>query len=301
MPKFKTIYLTAKRYTQGISETLIALIEYLEKNAVKVILDQETIAMLQANRVKKTTIYNLSNNYEHFELSKLKPQCDLIIVIGGDGSLLSTAKIAADQNIPIVGVNRGTLGFLTDINPEYIESIGKILRGNYIEETRFLLNASIKHDDKIINQDLALNDVVLLPSHNNRMIEFSVYINKQFVCTHKADGIIVATPTGSTAHALSGGGPILHPGLDAIVLLPMFPHTLSSRPIVVTGDSHIEIIMNKNYESYPNVSYDGRKLVPIPSSGKIDIKKHINRLRLIHLHDYNYFETLRVKLKWENK
>lgn len=289
MTKFKTVALIGRRYTQGVSETLTAIIKYLQKKNIDVIVEKETAIILHANGFKK------------IDGHKLTGKCNLIIVVGGDGSLLNAARTAVDQDIPVVGINRGNLGFLTDINPDDIKSIGKILQGNYIEETRFLLNATIKHENHIINQDLALNDVVLLPSEINRMIEFSVYIDNQFVCNHRADGMIVATPTGSTAHALSGGGPILHPGLDAIVLLPMFPHNLSSRPIVVKGDSLIEIVMAEDCKAYPNISCDGQKLVPIPNGGKINIKKHQNKLRLIHLQDYNYYETLRAKLKWENK
>jgi NAD+ kinase len=291
MQKFKTIALISKRCADGVSETLIALIKYLEAKKINVTIEKETANMLRDCGFKKN---------KHIASFSDKDKCDLVIVVGGDGSLLHAAKIAVDQNIPVLGVNRGTLGFLTDINPDNIKDIGKILQGNYIEESRFLLTATIKQKHHIINQSIALNDIVLLPSDINRMIEFSIYINDLFVCTHRADGMIVATPTGSTARALSGGGPILQPGLDAIVLLPMFPHNLSSRPIVVKGESHIEIIVDKNCNVHPNISCDGQKLVSVPNGGKIDIKKHTNRLRLIHLKDYNYFQTLRTKLKWEN-
>jgi NAD+ kinase len=296
MQKFKTIALIGKRHTHGISKTLIALIEYLETKKINFLVEKNTAVMLRTHDFKKKIA-----TFSTEDILSEGHKCDLMIVIGGDGSMLSAAKIAANQNIPIVGINRGSLGFLTDIKPNDIKNIGKLLQGHYLEESRFLLNSIIKHGKRTIHQDIALNDIVLLPSEINRMIEFSVYIDHQFVCTHRADGMIVATPTGSTAHALSGGGPILRPGLDAIVLLPMFPHTLSSRPIVVKGDSQIEIIMAKNSRAYPKISCDGRKLVPVPSGGKIIIKKHVNKLRLIHLKDYNYFEILRAKLKWENK
>lgn len=292
MQKFKTVALIGKKRIDSAAETLIALIKYLETKKVNVTLEKETAIMLRGCKFKK-----------NIDIAKFsgKDKCDLIIVVGGDGSLLHSAKIAVDQNIPILGVNRGTLGFLTDINPDCIKDIGKILQGNYIEESRFLLTATVKQKRRIINQSIALNDVVLLPYDMNRMLEFSIYIDGLFVCTHRADGMIVATPTGSTARALSGGGPILQPGLDAIVLLPMFPHNLSSRPVVVKGDSRIEIIVDNNCNAHPNISCDGQKLVSIPSGGIINIKKHANKLRLIHLQDYNYFQTLRTKLKWENR
>lgn len=288
MIKFKNIALIGRRHTEGVAETLTEVINYLQKHDVKIMLEKETAIMV------------LNHQLPIVKREELKNNCDLIIVVGGDGSLLTAARIAVDQDIPVVGVNRGTLGFLTDINPDEIESLGKILAGKYKEEPRFLLDVRMQHEDHIITKDIALNDVVLLPSETNRMIEFCVYINQQFVCTHRADGLIVATPTGSTAHALSGGGPILHPGLDAIVLLPMFPHALSSRPIVVEGDSDIEIVMAEACHACPNISCDGQNLIPIASGAKINIKQHPEKLRLIHLQDYNYFETLRVKLHWES-
>jgi NAD+ kinase len=285
--KFKTAVLIGRQHTLGVVDTLKALIDYLRNSKVKIFLESDTSELLPG--VTLPIVGNdLLNNQQH----------ELIIVVGGDGSLLHAAHIAADKNIPVLGINRGTLGFLTDIKPDAINSIDKILQGDYSEEERFLLNATVQNE---VTGELALNDVVLLPSAINRMMEFSVYINGQFVCWHKADGMIVATPTGSTAHALAGGGPILHPNLDAIVLLPMFPHTLSSRPIVVSGDSNIEIVMAGACNVSPNVSCDGQKLIPVPIGGTIKIKKHGKKLRLIHLTDYNYFETLRYKLNWEAK
>lgn len=286
--KFKKIVLMGRRNTEGVVDTLSALVKYLQTDNLEVILEQETAFLLPG-----VSLPVCDGNQLH--------QCDLIIVVGGDGSLLHAARISADQNIPVLGVNRGNLGFLTDIHPDDIEKIHDILKGEYFEETRFLLAAKIKHGDDTVAQDTALNDVVLLPSEINRMMDFSIYIDNQFVCTHRADGMIVATPTGSTAHALSGGGPILHPGLDAIVLVPMFPHTLSSRPIVVKGDSNITIVMSENCKAYPKISCDGQKHVAVPVGGQIFIHKYEKKLRLIHLHEYNYYETLRAKLKWESK
>jgi NAD+ kinase len=286
---FKTIALIGRRYTEGVTDTLNALVDYLHSLNAKIFLEEETAHMLRHNKLP--TIHR----------DKLHGHCDLIIVVGGDGSLLSAARIAVDQHIPVLGVNRGSLGFLTDINPDEIETIGEILSGKFSEEERFLLDAKFAHENHVITHDKALNDVVLLPSEINRMIEFSVYIDKQFVCKQKADGMIVATPTGSTAHALSGGGPILHPNLDAIVLVPMFPHTLTSRPIVVKGDSVIELIMSEDCNACPNISCDGQEFVPIPLGSKVKIHKHPQKLRLIHSVNYNYYETLRVKLNWQKK
>ena len=288
MTTFQTVALIGRRQTEGVADTLIKVIEYLQQQNIKIMLEKETAIMA------------LNHDLPVIDRNDLKNNCDLIIVVGGDGSMLTAARIAADQGIPVVGVNRGTLGFLTDILPDDIESLGKILAGDFKEEQRFLLSANIKHEDHILSKHTALNDVVLLPSETNRMIEFCVFINNKFMCNYRADGMIVATPTGSTAHSLSGGGPILHPGLDAIVLLPMFSHNLSSRPIVVEGDSAIEIVMAEECRACPNISCDGQALVAIPSGARININKHPDKFKLIHLSDYNYFETLRAKLHWES-
>lgn len=285
---FKNIVLIGRRHTEGVTDTLEEIINYLKARNINIILEKETAVMLMGHNLPVLARDNLKGN------------CDLIITVGGDGSLLTAGRIAADQDIPVVGVNRGTLGFLTDIAPDEINKIGELLDGKYIEEQRFLLKARVQHESHTITQGTALNDVVLLPSETNRMIEFTVSINDQFVCVHRADGMIVATPTGSTAHALSGGGPILHPSLDAIVLLPMFPHNLSSRPIVVKSDSNIEVIIGEECKARPNISCDGQDLIPIPAGGKINIQKYEHKFSLLHLSDYNYYETLRGKLHWES-
>jgi NAD+ kinase len=284
--KFNKIVLMARRLNDGVLDTLDALAVYLEKQGVKVSLEKETAEMYPNSKFQLIDSQNLAKN------------SDLIIVVGGDGSLLNASHVAAPNDIPVLGINRGTLGFLTDIRPDEINSIGEILRGNYIEESRFLLSTII---DASTEEKLALNDVVLLPSEVNHMIEFAVYIDDQFVCLHRADGLIVSTPTGSTAHALSGGGPILHPNLNAIVLQPMFPHTLTSRPIVVSGESQIKIIPTKKDHAGQNISCDGQKLIPVRIGGEINIKKYTKQLRLIHLPSYNYYGTLRGKLHWENR
>ena len=169
---------------------------------------------------------------------------DLIIVVGGDGSLLSAARTLARFDVPVLGVNRGRLGFLTDVSPDEIEQrVGEVLDGQYRIEKRFLLDVMVKHNGEPIGTADALNDVVVNSGTSAKMIEFELYIEGEFVYRQRSDGLIVSTPTGSTAYSLSGGGPIMHPKLDAIVLVPMFPHTLSSRPIVVDGNSEIKIVI----------------------------------------------------------
>ncbi len=156
-----------------------------------------------------------------------------------------------------------------------------------------------KYEGEIITQGIALNDVVLLPGDIAKMIEFDISINEDFVCSQRADGLIVTTPTGSTAYALSGGGPILHPQLDAIALVPMFPHTLSSRPIVVQAHSQIKINISSQNDISPSVSNDGQQPVALAAGGSIYIHRYKHPLHLIHPTDYNYYDTLRRKLDWE--
>lgn len=287
-PPFKRIALIGRQRGETIIETLVALKSYLRGRQVAVVFEQDTAAMMS------------QHNKSAIPSDQLAQHCDLIIAVGGDGSLLNAARIAVSQHLPVLGINRGRLGFLTHIRPGEFSKVSAVLDGDYMEEQRFLLTAKLEQEDSVIEQD-ALNDVVLLPGDVAHMIEFSIYINHQFVCTQRADGLIVATPTGSTAYALSGGGPILHPSLNAVVLVPMFPHTLSSRPIVISADSVIELVIEEDNEVSPFVSCDGQERVAIPRGGKIKITKKSEPLHLIHPKDYNYFETLRTKLGWVNK
>jgi NAD+ kinase len=175
------------------------------------------------------------------------------------------------------------------------------LEGHYQEEQRFFLRADVLHNEQSIASLEALNEIVLSPRNVAHMIEFEVMVGGQFVCDLRADGLIVATPTGSTAYALSGGGPILHPALNAIVLVPMFPHTLSNRPLVVDADSELVIQITKNNETRLFVSGDGQKRIPIALGDSLHIQKKAQTLRLIHPNGYQYFQTLRSKLGWQNK
>lgn len=270
--------------------TVRALQTFLQARHLDIHLEKETASYLTKQSLPTVT------------LSELSDQCDLVIVVGGDGALLHAARAAVQYDIPILGINRGRLGFLTDILPNELETkIADILDGNYKEETRFLLETHTEQQQETNHIGDALNDVVLSPGDIAHMIEFEIYINIELVCSQRADGLIIATPTGSTAYALSGGGPILHPQLDTIVLVPMFPHTLSSRPIVIKGDCEITIVINKNNQTSSRIRCDGQDKVFIPPGGRFHVKKKEKQLRLIHPLDYDYYETLRSKLRWETK
>jgi NAD+ kinase len=196
----------------------------------------------------------------------------------------------------VLGINRGKLGFLTDIPPDELEQVGQVIEGNYLEESRLLLTAQLDN-----NHEYALNDVVLHSGNIAHMIEFDILVNGQFMCSQRADGFIIATPTGSTAYALSTDGPLLHPTLNALLLVAICPHTLSSRPMVVTSDSVITIVVNKDNANSALLSCDGQEPKRILPGGHLTVSKKPTMLRLIHPLSYSYFETLRQKLHWEGR
>lgn len=286
---FKTVGIFGRVKNNGVKETLKALINYLHQLSQNVLVEAETAEPL--NDSSLTTITR----------DQISSECDLLIVVGGDGSLLHAAHAIVNETIPVLGINRGSLGFLTDILPTELEKVKSILEGKYTLEKRFLLTSKIKLNNQLIGQDNALNEVALLPDARPHMIEFEIYINNQFVCSQDSDGLIIATPTGSTAYALSGGGPILHPQLDAIVLVPMFPHTLSSRPIVIEGNCQITIVVSPNNPASPRMSCDGRESISTPGGCHIKIHKNPTPLHLIHPLDYHYYKALRSKLHWGKK
>lgn len=287
--KFKTIGIIGRVKTPGVRDTLRALIDYLVDMKQQILVETET-----AESINDKTLVTVPRE-------KLGKHCDLIIVVGGDGSLLNAVHAVVNDQVPLLGINRGSLGFLTDILPTELDKIKDILEGKSFAEKRFLLTATIETDGRLLGQDDALNEVAILPDAVPHMIEFEIYIDGQFLCSQDSDGLIIATPTGSTAYALSGGGPILHPQLDAIVLVPMFPHSLNNRPIVVEGQREISIIVSPNNETSPRLSCDGRAYINAPPGSKIIIRKKAETLHLIHPLDYNYYETLRSKLHWGKK
>lgn len=263
--------------------TLDAVNDYLLEKKLTVFIEENAAKMMA------------KNNAPTFSEKKIPAEIDLMIVVGGDGSLLNAAHCALPHDLPVLGINRGRLGFLTDIHPNELSKIGDVLSGKYFIEKRFLLTATTNQK----HLGIALNDVVLLPGDTAQLIEFDIFINDQFVCQQRADGLIIATPTGSTAYALSGGGPILHPALNAIALVPMFPHTLSSRPIVIDGNAKIELLIRHENETPPCISCDGQHRIAVQPGSHITISKHETMLQLIHPENYEYFATLREKLGWQ--
>ena len=206
------------------------------------------------------------------------------------------------SNVPVLGVNRGNLGFLTDIKPTEIEEkVSEVLQGRYTVDKRFLLDVTVKREGEPIAESTALNDCVLHPGKATRMIEFELWIEGQYVYNQRSDGLIVSTPTGSTAYSLSAGGPLMQPKLDAIVLVPMFPHTLSSRPIVVEGNSELKLVISESNETYPAISCDGQRNIALAPGDTVTIHKKPQKLKLLHPLNYDFYQTCREKLGWSSK
>ena len=231
--------------------------------------------------------------------AELAEKADLIIVVGGDGTLLKAAHAIAARAVPLVGVNLGKLGFLADITPERLkEDIGAILKGEFSREERLLLDSCVQRGGAMQDCTPALNDVVMQKSDGGRLIEFETHVDGHFVCAHRADGIIVATPTGSTAYALSGGGPILHPAMDAIQMVPICPHSLGDRPIVVAGGSRIELVLTHGHGGKAQVSWDGQRTESLSVGDRVQIRRAERRITFIHPRGYDYYRILRTKLHW---
>lgn len=287
--KFNTIGLFSRTINHQIVQTLRVAIDYLKALDVNVVLESNTSKAID------------SPPFPTYEAHELAHHCDLVLVVGGDGSFVTAAHLVVDHDTPLLGINRGKLGFLTDIRPDEMQKIKDVLEGHYREEPRVMLSAKVAHQDKPHYVGKALNEVVLSPGAVAHMIEFTVTVDDQFVCNQRADGLIVATPTGSTAYALSGGGPILQPQSKVIVIVPMFPHTLSSRPLVVSDHCKIKLTITKGTDPAPCLSCDGQPREPIAPGTDIYIEKKPERVRLIHPIDYNYYETLRNKLRWGKK
>lgn len=292
MTTFSCIGLIGHLHNERATYSLKRLISFLQKRGVQFVLEQETSGLLADDPM-------LAAASKVASIDCLGQLCDLVIVVGGDGSLLRGARELAKYHVPLLGVNRGRLGFLTDIMPEEIESkVEEVLSGKYTLEERFLLDMNIKRNGEIVETGDALNDVVLHPGQFIHMLQYEIYVDGHFVTTQSSDGIIVSTPTGSTAYSLSGGGPLMDPKLDAIVLVPMNPHTLSSRPIVVAGNSKIMIRVEEHSRAMPMVTCDGDTHAEISLGDEIHIQKKPDLLKLLHPTDYNFYDRCRSKLGW---
>ena len=286
---FKTIGIIGKHGDPHAGGVLRELLGYLDRCELASLLDETSLGAAT----------DLAKRNSFVSRETLGNDCDLVIVVGGDGTLLNAARSMVDFNVPLLGINLGRLGFLTDITPAaLIDSLDQIFAGNFQEEKRDLLQARVMRDGKQINESAAFNDVVVHTCNVARMIEYDLHIGGKHVNTARSDGMIVSTPTGSTAYALSGGGPILHPSLSALVLVPICPHTMSYRPIVVDANNTIEIIVSEDNQARAQCTCDGQIDLGLENGDHIVIERKPNPIRLIHPADYNYYGILRAKLHW---
>ncbi|NWN83047.1 MAG: NAD(+) kinase [Halomonas sp.] len=287
---FRNIGLIGRLGSAGVVETLKRLMRFLDERGLHVIVEDRTATVL------------LDHGHPEASRRMLGELCDLVIVVGGDGSLLGAARTLCHSGTLVLGVNRGRLGFLTDISPDELEErVGEVLEGHYEVEKRFLLDAELFRDDTLVGSGDALNEVVLHPGKAVRMIEFELFLDGQFVYTQRSDGLIIATPTGSTAYSLSGGGPIMHPRLDVLTLVPMFPHTLSSRPIVVDAASEIRIHIGETNQTYPHISCDGQTRAVAKPDDVLVIRRKPETVHLVHPVGHNFYDVLRSKLGWSHR
>lgn len=284
---FKHIGLAGRLSSVKAQQTTHRLIDFLLAQQVEVIISSEIAALLERTDVPSGDQAFLGNN------------TDLVIVVGGDGSMLGAARSMVDYGVPLLGVNRGRLGFLTDIMPGEIHNkVLDVLHGDFITEERFMLEMVAMRDGQEVGKGHALNDIVLHPGRHLRMIEFELYIDDKFVYSQSSDGLIVSTPTGSTAYALSGGGPLMQPSLDAIGLVPLNAHSLTCRPIVVSGSSDIRLVLGDDSVTIMQIACDGQIYQRVRPNDEILIRKKQQHLTLIHPSDHNYYETCRRKLGW---
>jgi len=235
------------------------------------------------------------HNFKTFSESHISRNADLVIAIGGDGSMLSCSRIYGTKNIPIMGINLGKLGFLTDIAPnELTTKLLEVIDGSYEEDKRFFLESNVLNQEANFR---ALNEIVLHSGAIAQMIDFELFIDDVFVYRQKADGLIISSPTGSTAYSLSGGGPILHPNLDAISIVPMFPHSLSSSPLVVQGNSRLKLRL-MNPKNKAQISFDSHESINLRGEHEIDICKSLSMLKLVHPVGHDFYSGCRNKLGW---
>jgi NAD+ kinase len=283
--RFRHAALVGKYQARGIRGVLEEIAHFLVRQGLEVSLERETAL--------NTGIADF-NALNPTELGK---HCDIAIVVGGDGTMLGIARQLARFNLPMVGINQGRLGFITDVPVgHYAEALAPIIAGDYEEERRTMLEGAVYRDDQKIFDGFAMNDVVVSRNATASMIEVKVDIGPEFVANLRADGVIIASPTGSTAYALSAGGPILHPGIGGWLLVPIAPHDLSNRPIVLpdTQDISLEVVTGRD----ASVNFDMQSLASLLPGDRIVVRRSRHQVRFLHPQGWSYYATLRRKLHW---
>lgn len=282
---FKTIGIVSRPRREDLASVVPGLLEWLEKRGVRALLDTETASCLATPGQVRTR-------------AQLAEESQLLLVLGGDGTLLAAARLAAPRGVPILPVNLGSLGFLTSFTHEELyPALEETLAGRHAMTERILLQVEFRRGGATVESHLALNDAVINKGALARMIELELAIDGNYVCRYRADGLIVATPTGSTAYSLSAGGPIIHPGVGAFLITPICPHTLSDRPLVVQDTARVEVAVQGDSEAV-FLTIDGQTGIEMRSGDRVLLSKAAERLKLIQPPRKTYFEILRSKLKW---
>jgi NAD+ kinase len=285
---FKTVAVVGKTDATSLPHILDELSAVCRSNGVHIFMDHPTAAVAHAKPDKV------------LELSALAAKADLAIVVGGDGTLIAGARLMAEHGVPLVGVNLGRLGFLTDIPADNAApAVEAVLNGEFTPEQRLLLAGSVRRGNQTMMTALAMNDVVVSRGAVGSMIEFAVTVDGEFIYTLRADGLIVATPTGSTAYALSAGGPILHPSLQAMALVPISPHTLSNRPVAIRSTSRVEITLVRGVDARAN--FDVQAHFTLEPGDVVSVGASPRPATLLHPKGYRYFSMLRQKLRWTER
>jgi NAD+ kinase len=282
---FRNVALIGKHNAPEIAEPLSRLGSFLLSRGLTVVVDSLTAEYLKGSPFQAMSLVDIGR------------AVDLAIVMGGDGTMLNIARTLSLHRIPMVGVNQGRLGFLTDLTlNNMLDTIATMLEGKFVTEERLLLAARVLRNDVEVYSGRAFNEVVVHRNNTSSMIEFEVRIDGEYLYNQRSDGLIVATPTGSTAYAMSAGGPIIHPGLDVLGLVPICPHTLSNRPIVVKGSSELEILVHRTGDI--QVRFDGHTGYDLQLHDKIIVTRHPETVCLLHPAGHDYYNTLREKLLW---
>ncbi|MCE5180842.1 MAG: NAD kinase [Betaproteobacteria bacterium] len=285
---FKTVALIGKYNSPATGDPLLRLARFLEEQGYGVLVERQT--------AESTGV----GAFPMASLEEIGEQADLAVVLGGDGTMLNIARALHAYGVPLVGINQGRLGFLTDVSADtMLETMAEILAGDYLSEARFLLSVTIRRHGENVHEACAFNDAVVSKGATARLIELEVFVDGQFVYSQRSDGLIVSTPTGSTAYALSSGGPILHPTLEAVVLVPICPHTLSDRPIAVNSESTIEILLLHADDA--RVHFDGQRHFDLQENDWVIVRRSSHMVRLLHPLGHSYYDMLRQKLHWGEK
>ncbi len=285
MPAFKTIALIGRYNSPDVAAALATMGDYLRKQGREVLMEKDTAAN---NRI---------NGFPVASYEEIGARAELAVVQGGDGSMLNAARHLAMYRVPLVGVNQGRLGFMTDIaSGNMLDAMAQILAGRHAIEERTMLSAEVWHDGATVLSTLALNDAVVNKGAVGRLIEFLVNIDGEFVYDLRADGLIVATPTGSTAYALSSAGPILQPSVPGFALVPICPHTLSNRPIMVSDRTVIEITLKRSIDA--RLHFDGQLQRDLQEGDRVVLRRAEHTVMFVHPPGYSYYAMLRQKLHW---